>query len=119
MKMFIVLTIALMAFLFIQASSESNEPANKEELGRVLFFDPILSATKTISCASCHKPEFAFADKTAVSTGVQGRKGTRNTPSAMNMRSHAVFFWDGRAASLEEQALAPIENPSEMNLPLD
>jgi cytochrome c peroxidase len=119
MKMFIVLTLALLTFLFIQASSESNEPENKEELGRLLFFDPILSATRTISCASCHKPEFAFADNAPVSTGVEGRKGTRNTPSAMNMRSHAVFFWDGRAATLEEQALAPIENPAEMNLPLD
>jgi cytochrome c peroxidase len=119
MKMIIVLMIALLAFLFIRASSGNNDPESKEELGRLLFFDPILSATKTISCASCHKPEFAFADNAPVSTGVNGRKGTRNTPSAMNMRSHPVFFWDGRAATLEEQALAPIENPSEMNLPLD
>jgi cytochrome c peroxidase len=119
MKTIIVLTIALLAFFFIRASSGGNEPGNREELGRLLFFDPILSATKTISCASCHKPEYAFADNAAVSTGVNNRKGTRNTPSAMNLKSHETFFWDGRASTLEEQALAPIENPSEMNLPVD
>jgi cytochrome c peroxidase len=119
MKTIIVLAFALLTFLFIRASSEGKEPRDKEELGRMLFFDPILSATKTVSCASCHKPEFAFADNSAVSTGVNGRKGTRNTPSAMNTKSHPAFFWDGRSATLEEQALAPIENPSEMNLPID
>jgi len=119
MKTVIVLSIAMLTFLFMNASSESDEPANKEELGKLLFFDPILSATKTISCASCHKPEFAFADNAPVSVGVNNRKGTRNTPSAMNLRSHEKFFWDGRAATLQEQALAPIENPAEMNLPLD
>jgi cytochrome c peroxidase len=53
-----------------------------------------------------------------VSTGVNGRKGVRNTPTAMNVRLQSSFFWDGRAASLEEQALAPIANPLEMNLPI-
>lgn len=119
MKTVIISGVSLLTFLFINASSKKEEPASKEELGKLLFFDPILSATKTISCASCHKPAFAFADNSAVSTGVNNRKGTRNTPSAMNLRSHESFFWDGRAATLQKQALAPIENPSEMNLPLD
>ena len=119
MKTVIILSIAMLTFLFMNASIEKEEPTTKEELGKLLFFDSILSATKTISCASCHKPEFAFADNAPVSLGVNNRKGTRNTPSAMNLRSHETFFWDGRAATLQEQALAPIENPAEMNLPLD
>jgi len=91
----------------------------KAALGRLLFFDPILSGDRTISCASCHKPAYAFADTVVLSPGVSGRKGSRNTPSAMNLTLQDIFFWDGRAGSLEEQALAPIENPNEMNLPLD
>src|SRR5690606_34957491 len=85
----------------------------------MLFFDPILSEDRSISCASCHKPEFAFADTVAFSTGVHGKKASRNTPSAMNVAARDALFWDGRAATLEQQALGPIENPNEMNLPLD
>lgn len=88
-------------------------------LGKRLFNDVILSDDKSISCASCHRPEFAFADTSAVSIGVYGRKGTRNTPTAMNVTDRPLFFWDGRASTLEEQALMPIENPVEMNLPID
>jgi len=88
----------------------------EESLGAHLFFDPILSEDKTISCASCHNPKFAFADNKPLSVGVHGRKGTRNAPAVMNMASRRFFFHDGRASSLEEQALGPIENPVEMNL---
>lgn len=92
----------------------------KIELGRMLFFDPILSKDSTISCGSCHKPEFAFADSAAFSVGIGGKKGVRNSPSAMNMALRRQnFFWDGRARTLEEQALKPIEDPTEMNLKLD
>ena len=105
--------------LFIQATIINNEPATKEELGKLLFFDTILSSDSTISCASCHKPQFAFADSAATSRGVGGVKGLRNTPSAMNVALQRIFFWDGRAKTLEEQALAPIENPDEMNLTID
>lgn len=91
----------------------------QEQLGEMLFFDSILSEDRSISCASCHIPQFAFADTVAFSTGVHGRKATRNTPSAMNVAARDALFWDGRAATLEEQALGPIENPNEMNLPLD
>ena len=86
-------------------------------LGEKLFHDPILSADHTISCASCHKPAFAFADTTAFSVGVGGKLGTRNTPSAMNMSMREHFFWDGRAATLEAQVSGPVSNPLEMNLP--
>ena len=72
-----------------------------------------------ISCASCHKENLAFADSLTLSPGVNGRLGIRNTPSAMNMRLQESFFWDGRASNLEEQALIPIDNPVEMDLPID
>ena len=88
----------------------------KVELGEKLFFDPILSLDNSISCASCHQPQFAFADNKAFSMGVNDSLGNRNTPSVMNMASRSFFFHDGRAASLEEQASMPVENPVEMNL---
>lgn len=95
------------------------EPGTKEELGELLFFDPILSRDQKVSCASCHKPEFAFADNVAFSFGVDSAKGERNAPSAMNVSAREFFFHDGRAASLEEQAIGPIENPVEMDLPIN
>lgn len=104
----------------------NNEPTNnntekiivntKIDLGKKLFFDPILSLDKSISCASCHQPQFAYADNKAFSLGVNDSLGTRNTPSVMNMLNRPFFFHDGRAASLEQQAIMPIENPVEMNL---
>ncbi len=93
------------------------ETITKEKIGEMLFFEKTLSSDSSISCASCHKPEFAFADHVAFSKGVGGHLTKRNTPSVMNMAARSVFFWDGRAASLEEQVKGPIENPDEMNLP--
>lgn len=104
--------------LFASCSQKTEFPTTEISLGEKLFFDPILSRDSTISCASCHKPEFAFADNAPVSVGVQNRKGTRNTPSAMNQLNRNFQFWDGRAETLEEQALGPIENPVEMDFPL-
>src|SRR5262245_6849372 len=118
MRNFIVAIVAIVVGL-LPWSFRSDQPVTKEELGKRLFFDPILSSTRKISCASCHKPAFAFADTSAVSLGVNNKAGTRNTPTSMNVRLQRFFFWDGRAKNLEEQALAPIENPLEMNLPLD
>lgn len=91
-------------------------PTTKIGLGKRLFFDPMLSLDQSVSCASCHQPEFAYADNKAFSTGVNDSVGTRNTPSVMNMASRPYFFHDGRAASLEAQAIMPVENPVEMNL---
>ncbi|HPH36927.1 MAG TPA: cytochrome c peroxidase, partial [Sediminibacterium sp.] len=90
----------------------------KAQLGKKLFFDPILSKDHTISCASCHIPANGFADTLAISLGVNASPGSRNAPTVMNLRGHDPFFWDGRAASLEEQALMPIANPVEMDLPI-
>jgi len=88
----------------------------KVRLGRWLFFDKRLSADNTIACANCHKPENAFSESTPVSTGIGGQKGNRKAPSFINQAwtPHPHFFWDGRAASLEEQAGGPMINPIEM-----
>lgn len=94
------------------------EPSTIEDLGELLFFDSILSRDNQISCATCHKPQFAFADNTPVSFGVDSLKGIRNTPSAMNQSARNFQFWDGRNETLEEQAAGPIENPVEMDIPL-
>ena len=83
-------------------------------LGRSLFFDPILSGNRTVACASCHDPAHAFAVNTATAMGIGGQKTRRNSPSLWNRAYGSSMFWDGRAASLEEQALKPIEDPHEM-----
>lgn len=119
MKTIIILAMILLGVIWVRASIDNGVPADKAGLGRELFFDPILSSDYSVSCASCHKPEHAFADNRKVSLGVKGRKGTRNTPSAMNLSLQKIFFWDGRRVTLEEQALEPIMNPAEMNLPIE
>ncbi len=83
-------------------------------LGRKLFFDPILSEDGKVSCASCHQPEHGFADPRPVSLGIRSQAGTRNAPSLLNRAYGTSFFWDGRAGSLEEQALKPIEHAKEL-----
>ncbi len=115
---FILLSIVIYACGSGESLPTIAEPTTKEELGKLLFLDPILSQNNQISCASCHIPNYAFADTSALSKGVEGKLGTRNTPSAMNLSSRNHFFYDGRAASLEEQAAGPIENSTEMNLPI-
>ena len=88
-------------------------------LGRALFYDPVLSATGTVSCASCHRQDRAFADKRRRSPGVHGRRGGRNAMSLVNIRYHPPggFFWDERSPTLEEQVLQPIQDRLEMALP--
>jgi cytochrome c peroxidase len=117
-KFCVTLSILGIILIFSQSAFKEPEPLNAALLGRKLFFDPILSRTKKISCSSCHKQEFAFSDTSAVSLGVHNRKGLRNTPSAMNMSLQVAFFWDGRATTLEQQALIPLQNPIEMDLPV-
>ncbi|MEE9412092.1 MAG: cytochrome c peroxidase [Methylococcales bacterium] len=88
----------------------------KKALGKRLFFDPRLSADGTISYASCHKPELALTDGLATAIGIYGQVGARNTPTAMNATYYTSFFVDGRADSLETQALGPLTNPIEHGL---
>lgn len=87
-------------------------------LGRKLFFDPILSVDKTVSCASCHQPEHGFASPDALSLGVHGRRTLRNAPTLYNRVLGVSFMWDGRATTLEEQVLQPIVNEREMGMTL-
>jgi cytochrome c peroxidase len=89
----------------------------KIELGRRLYFDKDLSIDRSISCATCHIPEMGFADNEPFSTGVGGKKGNRNAPTVINRLFSTRQFWDGRAASLEEQAVGPVHNPMEMAMP--
>lgn len=91
----------------------------RARLGRRLFYETNLSRTGEISCASCHRQEYAFSDPNGVSVGVEERRGTRNAPALVNLAWSERFFWDGRASSLEEQAGKPLENALEMDLPLD
>lgn len=93
-------------------------PTDAVQLGQQLFSDPILSLDSTVSCQSCHLPEFAFADTAKFSRGVGGRLGRRNAPSITNMSARSHFFFDGRAATLEAQVLMPIQDTVEMRATL-
>ncbi len=89
-------------------------------LGRVLFYDPILSRDNSISCASCHSPFNAFAHTDhALSHGIHDSVGKRNAPALMNLAWSKRFMWDGSAKSLDEQALIPITHPAEMGERMD
>ncbi len=86
----------------------------KIELGRQLYFDTRLSSDNTTSCASCHHPDFGWTKDTQFGVGVGGQTGARNSPVSFNRIVSGAQFWDGRAASMEEQAVGPIANPIEM-----
>ncbi|TNE26719.1 MAG: cytochrome-c peroxidase [Bacteroidetes bacterium] len=85
------------------------------ELGKKLFFDPMLSIDSTISCGSCHKAEFAMADAFAISPGVEGRLGHRNAPSLLNVAYQPYFMTEGGLPTLEMQVLAPVQEHTEMD----
>lgn len=98
---------------------DDEAPSNAEiELGKKLFFDNRLSSNDHQSCASCHNPDLGFSDGMAFSMGAMGKRVGRNAPHLYNLAWNLLHFWDGRAASLEEQALGPIEAAGEMNMPL-
>jgi cytochrome c peroxidase len=118
MRILYLVFSVLLVWSFIER--KENDPIKtKEDLGKKLFFEKKLSKDNSISCGSCHRPEFAFADTVAFSKGVYNRIGKRNTPSSMNMASREIFFFDGRAATLEEQAVFPIEDHLEMDILID
>ena len=91
----------------------------KASLGKKLYFDTRLSVTSAQSCASCHSPGFGWGDGLAVGVGHGMAKLGRRSPTVVNAAWSAIFMWDGRLATLEEQALGPIESPGEMNMPID
>jgi cytochrome c peroxidase len=85
----------------------------KVELGRLLVFDKRLSQDNTIACMSCHLAKFAFTDGKPVATGIRGQKGGRSAPASFNRVFSTAQFWDGRAATLEDQSIGPFTNPIE------
>ncbi len=98
----------------IKGLAENPMTRAKIELGRQLYFDPRLSADGTVSCATCHDPTMGWAAHTKTGVGIRGQKGGRNSPVSFNRILTDAQFWDGRAKSLEEQAVGPIQNPVEM-----
>jgi cytochrome c peroxidase len=115
----IIMALFIISILFISFNDDPLPGLTKASLGKKLFHEKLLSKDSAISCASCHKPLYAFADTSAFSTGIYGKLTKRNTPSVLNMKNRPYFFWDGRAGSLEEQSVMPIQNPDEMGLPLE
>lgn len=96
-------------------SGQNKITTEKVELGKMLFYDPILSKDNTISCASCHSPYNAFAHTDHdLSHGINDQIGNRNAPALFNLAWHPIFMWDGAINHLDVQALAPISHPKEM-----
>lgn len=106
---------------FRMAEPNPDNPLTQEgvALGHQLFFDTRLSKDFGLSCASCHQPEHGFSDPRRFSTGADGTLGRRQAMSVINLAWSKQFFWDGRAATLEEQATMPIADPIEMHLPVE
>jgi cytochrome c peroxidase len=113
--------------LIIPLGLDRNMPVPKDNpitpekiaLGKRLFNDRRLSSDETVSCETCHDPQHAFSDQRMAALGIYGRHGTRRVPRLINRGYGLAFFWDGRASSLEEQALQPIANPNEMGMTVD
>lgn len=138
MKLYLLFVSCLSALLFQFSFHEENKPyplttpryfpsmpvdssnlpsINGVALGRLLFYDPILSKNKDLSCSSCHKQEDAFSDKgIAFSLGNNQAPMKRNTMPLFNLAWYDAFFWDGRASSIEAQIFHPIRNPQEMDM---
>ena len=123
---FVILLYGLVSPAMVQSAEPitplplvSEYDYEKMQLGRRLFFDPIMSANHSVSCAFCHKPDLGGVDGLSFSFGVDGQQGNMNAPTVFNARFNFVQFWNGRARTLVEQVLQPIVNPVEMNLSLD
>lgn len=113
-----ILAIPLGLDLYLPVPEDNPLTIERVERGRELFFDKRLSRDRTIACASCHDPERAFSDGRPVAIGVFNRVGRRSAPALVNRGYGRAFFWDGRAATLEEQVLQPIQDPNEMDMTL-
>ena len=101
----------------VMSSAQNAVTDAKVKLGRILYYDPRLSANQKISCNSCHPLDAYGVESKRVSTGHKNQKGNRNAPTVYNAAGHFVQFWDGRARTIEEQAKGPITNPVEMAMP--
>jgi cytochrome c peroxidase len=116
---FSLLSLIFFITLSIAFKEKNADNYSKIKLGELLFNEKLISKDSTVSCASCHNPAFAFSDTLDFSVGINGHLTKRNTPSVLNMKNRPYFFWDGRAETLAQQALMPIQNPDEMGLPID
>ena len=120
MKLLAFLVLALKPLLgldlYMPVPETNPLTRDKVALGRRLFFDKRLSRDGTVACATFHDPKLAFSDGRPIPRGINGAEGTRNAPALINRGYGSSFFWDGRAKSLEQQALEPILNPSELGL---
>jgi cytochrome c peroxidase len=101
-----------------EADAPADNPTTsaKVELGQMLYHDPRLSSTGTVSCSSCHNTMLGGEDNRPNAMGVNGQTGGRSAPTVWNAAFNKVQFWDGRAASLEDQAAGPVTNPIEMGM---
>jgi len=128
LKMFISMVLILLALLFCQKKDDPYKvpaliPAPEDnkltqeriDLGKSLYFDPRLSGSNWISCATCHNPALGFSDALPKAIGHGMKELGRNSPTIFNTAFQKSQFWDGRAATLEEQAAGPIQAPGEMN----
>lgn len=115
----LALIIPLGLDLYMPIPEANPTTVEKVELGRRLFNDRRLSRDGTIACASCHDPARAFSKSDPIAIGVFGRHGRRNAPAIVNRGYGRLFFWDGRAPTLEAQVVTPIQDPNEMDLTLD
>jgi cytochrome c peroxidase len=111
-------SVALSQALPTKAPAPADNPTTPQKvtLGQMLYHDPRLSSSGTVSCASCHNTMLGGEDNRAGSVGVGGQVGGRSAPTVWNAAFNKVQFWDGRAASLEEQAAGPVTNPIEMGM---
>jgi cytochrome c peroxidase len=98
--------------------ADNSMTPEKIELGKMLFFEPRISSSGVISCATCHNPALGYTDRIPRAVGHDGQVGERNTPTVLNSGFFGAQFWDGRAGTLEEQALGPIEAEVEMAMPI-
>lgn len=101
------------------APAPADNPTTEEkvELGKALFFDPRISSTGTVSCNSCHNVMAGGDDNRPNSVGIEGKMGDRGAPTVWNAAFYSTQFWDGRANTLEDQAIGPMTNPIEMGMP--
>jgi cytochrome c peroxidase len=105
--------------LYIPTPEDNRLSVDRIELGQKLFFEKMLSRDRTLSCGSCHEPEHSFTVAEAFAKGFGGQRTTRNPPALVNRAYGRSFFWDGRAGSLEEQVLQPIQHEKELYLSLE
>jgi cytochrome c peroxidase len=101
----------------LEIPADNPQSPQKVALGKRLFFDKDLSGDHSLSCASCHDPAKSFSDGRPRALGFQGKLLRRRTPSVLNAAYNSYQFWDGRAVSLEQQAVVPITSMAEMNMP--